>query len=453
MYSNVRAIFIALLCLWTAPALADTTDDNVWLVELDGPVGPASVDLIVRTIADANEADIDAVIIRMNTPGGLDKAMRDLIQTILASQVPIITYVAPNGARAASAGTYIAYASHIAAMAPATNIGSSTPVSIAPQGLPATPGSEDDDPPGGSAAKPLDTMSKKIINDAVAYLQSLAELRQRNLQWAEATVREGANLRASAALEANVIDLIADDVPSLLEAIHGRSVAVASGDHTLNTASASVRYIESDWRHDLLEVLTDPSIAYGLLIIGMYALMLEFYNPGLILPAMTGVILILLGAYGLQLLPVNYAGLALVVLGLMLMIAEVITPTFGVLGVGGLVAFVMGSLIMFDTEVPGYTLPLTIIAGFTAATGLTVFFIVGMAIKARRQPVVTGIEAMLGASGVAATSFAEVDGHFQGDVMAFGEMWQAHSEQPLEKDTPVRIEAINGLVLDVSKEN
>jgi membrane-bound serine protease (ClpP class) len=448
----LKAIFLACLLVWAAPLLTATSDGDIYLVDLNGPVGPASVDLVIRSIADANDAGRTAVILRMNTPGGLDKAMRDLVQAILASNIPVITYVAPNGARAASAGTYIAYASHIAAMAPATNIGSSTPVSLAPQALPtATPA--DEGQPAKDQAQPLDAMGKKVINDAVAYLQGLAELRGRNIEWAEKTVREGANLRASEALEQNVIDLIAPDLQSLLEAIHGREVETAAGTVTLETQAATIKVIESDWRHDLLATITDPSIAYGLLIVGIYALMLEFYNPGLIIPAVTGVILILLGAYGLQLLPVNYAGVGLVFVGVVLMVAEVMTPALGVLGIGGLLAFVLGSMIMFDSEVPGYGLPISIIAAFATATAATVFFVVGMAVRARRQKVVSGEEAMIGASGIVLVPFTAEGEHYHGDVRAFGEVWQARSENPLLEGAAVRVDALDGLILEVSEED
>jgi len=452
MRHRLKAICVVCLLLWSAPLLTAPADADVYLVDLNGPVGPASVDLVIRTIEDANETGRAAVILRMDTPGGLDKAMRDLVQAILASDIPIITYVAPNGARAASAGTYIAYASHVAAMAPATNIGSSTPVSIAPQALPTAAPDQAADEPEKKPSQPLDAMGKKVINDAVAYLQSLAELRGRNIEWAEKTVREGANLRATEALEQNVIDLIAPDLQALLEAVHGRKVKTAAGLRELNTRSAAIKVIESDWRHDLLATLTDPSIAYGLLIIGIYALMLEFYNPGLIIPAVTGVILILLGAYGLQLLPVNYAGVGLVILGVVLMIAEVMTPTLGVLGVGGLVAFVLGSMIMFDSEVPGFGLPISIIAAFAAATAATVFFVVGMAVRARQQKIVSGTEAMIGAHGVVLNSFSSEGTRYHGDVRAFGEIWQARSDNPLPVGADVRVNAVDGLILEVSEE-
>ncbi len=451
-----RFIIVLLVLAWTplsqsADAGAEVVGE-VWLVDLEGSVGPASVDLIVRTLDNAAEANATALIIRMNTPGGLDKAMRDLVQAILASPIPVVTYVAPNGARAASAGTYIAYASHVAAMAPATNIGSSTPVSIAPgptPGAPPAPPSDDDKEP---ADNPMDAMGRKVVNDAVAYLQSLAELRGRNIEWAEKTVREGANLRASEALEANVIDVIAEDVPALLAAIDGFEVKGSDRPMTLATRGAEVVVIESDWWHDVLETITDPSIAYGLLIIGLYALILEFYNPGLIIPAVTGVILILLGAYGLQLLPVNYAGLALLLLGIALMIAEVVTPTFGVLGIGGLAAFVLGSLILFDTESPDYQLPAGIVAAFAIATGATVFAVVGMAVRARAGRVVSGPEAMVGAHARTTDTFTELDDAYVGEVFAFGEHWQARASEPLEPGQDVLIESLDGLILDVTKE-
>ena len=427
---------------------------QVWVVALDGPVGPASADLVIRAIEDAADAAADALVIRMDTPGGLDKSMRDLVKAILAAEVPVVTYVSPDGARAASAGTYIAYASHVAAMAPATNIGSSTPVSLtpgAPQPMPKPPAAEGEDAEEEQAeappAAPGDAMTKKIVNDAVAYLQSLAELRGRNIEWAEQTVRDGANLRASAALERNVVDLVAQDLPDLLRQLDGREITLNDAAHTLATADAKLVFVEADWRHELLSIITDPSIAYGLLIIGVYGLILEFYNPGMLFPAVTGVICLLLGAYGLQMLPINYAGLALILLGLGLLIAEAVTPTYGVLGVGGVVAFVAGSIMLMDTEVPGYQLPLPIIGGFAIAGAAIAFLVVGSAIRARRQAVATGPEGMVGGSGRALQDFTG-----QGQVRAFGEVWQAQSDKPLAKGAKVRVTAVEGLVLTVEQE-
>ena len=434
---------------------AKGTGGQVWVAALDGPVGPASADLVIRAIEDAETAKAAALVIRMDTPGGLDKSMRDLVKAILAAEVPVVTYVSPDGARAASAGTYIAYASHVAAMAPATNIGSSTPVSLAPgapQPKPKPPVPKDEDsgeeePAEAQPAAAGDPMTKKIVNDAVAYLQSLAELRGRNIEWAEQTVREGANLRASAALEQNVVDLVAQDLEDLLKQLDGYEVRLNDEPHRLATADAELVFVEADWRHELLSVITDPSIAYGLLIIGVYGLILEFYNPGMLFPAVTGVICLLLGAYGLQMLPINYAGLALILIGLGLLVAEAVTPTYGVLGVGGVVAFVAGSIMLMDTEVPGYQLPLPIIGGFAIAGATIAFLVVGSAIRARRQAVATGPESMVGGSGRALQDFTG-----QGQVRAFGEVWQAQSDQPLAKGAKVRVKAVKGLVLSVEQE-
>ena len=428
---------------------------EVWVVDLDGAVGPASADLVIRAIEDASEANAEALVIRMDTPGGLDKSMRDLVKAILAADVPVITYVSPDGARAASAGTYIAYASHIAAMAPATNIGSSTPVSIAPAGPAPNPqpprpgpkpeGSDDQDQEPEPAAEPAaDAMTKKVVNDAVAYLQSLAEKRGRNIEWAEKTVREGANVRATEAVEQNIVDLLAPNLAALLADLDGREVGIDDEVRVLATANAELRFVETDWRHELLSIITDPSIAYGLLIIGVYGLILEFYNPGMLFPAATGIICLLLGAYGLQMLPVNYAGLALIVIGLGMLIAEAVTPTYGVLGVGGVVAFVMGSVMLMDTDLPGYQLPLPIIAGFAVSAGGIAFFVIGSAVRARRSRVVTGQESMVGAAALVLEDFES-----EGAVRAFGEIWRAESDAPLKKDDQVRIKAVNGLVLRV----
>ena len=456
---------------------------DVWLVDLDGAVGPASADLIIRAIDNAGAADAEALVLRMDTPGGLDKSMRSLVKAILAAELPVVTYVAPDGARAASAGTYIAYASHIAAMAPATNIGSSTPVSMggpppepkapaAPQPekesqgesgeasdeapdeesdeAPATEGERPDDPsdePSGKKRDWLpstDAMTRKVVNDAVAYLQSLAELRGRNLEWAEETVREGANLRASAALEKNVIDLIARSLDALLQALDGREVEIGGQTRRLRTAGSRLVPVETDWRHELLSIITDPSIAYGLLIIGMYGLILEFYNPGTFLPAVTGIICLLLGAYGLQMLPINYAGLALIIVGFVLIMAEVMTPTYGVLGVGGVAAFIIGSIMLIDSDLPGYQLPWGIIAGFAATTGGIALFVAGAALQARRRKVVTGAQAMIGADAWALEGFQG-----QGAVRACGEIWQARSAAPLEKGAELRVADVQGLLLVV----
>lgn len=455
------ALFAGLMVLAAVPgpsaAGAESGGAPVWLVDLDGPLGPASADLIMRAIDDAESAGAQLLVIRMDTPGGLDKSMRELVKKILAADLAIATFVAPDGARAASAGTYIAFASHIAAMAPATNIGSSTPVSIGGGGTPgprpappAPPEGEqgEEQPADPTAPEPVagsDAMTRKVVNDAVAYLQSLAELRGRNIDWAEETVRSGANLRASEALEKNVVDLVVDDLPSLLEAIDGRSVSLPRRTVELAVAGAGVHRVETDWRHELLTIITDPSIAYGLLIFGFYGLILEFYNPGLIFPSVLGVICLLLGAYGLQLLPVNYAGLALIAVGIAMMIIEVFTPSFGVLAVGGVVAFVLGSLMLLDSDAPGYRVPLSVIAAFAVTSMLLSVFTVGAALRARAARVTTGAAAMIDGIGEAMEDFDR-----EGRVWAFGEAWQASSDAPVARGGRVRITAVDGVRLRVT---
>ena len=452
-WSGLVALVAGIVMLLAAPlasvfgAGAVEGRGAVHLVHLDGPLGPAKADLIMRSLAEAELAGAAALVIRMDTPGGLDKAMRDLVKRILSADVPVITFVAPDGARASSAGTYIAYASHIAAMSPATNIGSSTPVSIAPTPpsppMPAPAGGPDGE--GPAAPAPEDAMTRKVINDAVAFLQGLAELRGRNVEWAEATVREGANLRASEALELNVIDLVVADLPALLEALEGRQVELPGRTVTLALADAPIKEVESDWLHELLEIITDPAIAYALLIFGIYGLILEFYNPGMVFPSVIGIICLLLGAYGLQMLPINYAGLALIIVGIVMMIAEVFTPTFGVLGIAGMVAFVFGSMILMDTEAVGYEVPVALIAAFAVATAGLALFAVGAAVRARRQRVTTGTEAMVGAVAEAMEDFTE-----KGRVFAFGEIWNARSDAPVVNGQQVRIVAVEGLNLIVT---
>jgi membrane-bound serine protease (ClpP class) len=304
-----------------------------------------------------------------------------------------------------------------------------------------------DGAPPQTPSASTDAMTRKVINDAVAYLQSLAELRGRNVDWAEQTVRYGANLRASEALEQNVIDVVAADLRTLLQTIDGTEVTTSSRTVTLAVADAGVRTVETDWRHELLTIITDPSIAYGLLIFGIYGLILEFYNPGMMFPAVIGIVCLLLGAYGLQMLPINYAGLALIVVGIGLMIAEVFTPTFGVMGVAGAVAFVMGSVMLMDTDAPGYQVPVLLIGAFAATTAGLSLFVVGAAVQARRREVVTGQEGMVGQVAEAMEDFSA-----EGWVWAFGERWQARADAPVRQGQKLRIMAVDGLVLTVTAE-
>lgn len=428
---------------------------DIRVVELNDAIGPASADFLINALDDANAAGADLVVVELNTPGGLDQAMRDIISAILASPVPVATWVAPGGARAASAGTYILYASHFAAMAPATNVGSSTPVSIgggsSPLPIPSAPEQSDapeteedstsGDSTGGTA------MERKVINDAVAYLRGLAELRGRNMEWAERTVREAANLTASDALEMNVIDLMANDINELLRQLDGRTTTIADQTVTMDLSDPQVTRIEPGWRYDFLSIITNPNVAYILLMIGFYGLILEFYNPGMGLPGVTGVICLLLGAYALQMLPINYAGLALIIVGVGLMIVEAMSPSFGIFGLGGAVAFVLGSVILMDTDLEAFRISLAIIGAF-AVTSMGIFiFSLSMLLRARRQKVVTGEESMIGSQAVALEAF-----NGQGHVRAFSENWKAESKEPVEKGSELTITGIDGLVLKVKKQ-
>ncbi len=452
MIRHGTLVSLAFIAMLSFAAAGRAAAPQVWLMELEGAVSPATADYFISTLDDAQAAGATALIVRLDTPGGLDSSMRDMIKEILASTIPVIFYVSPDGSRAASAGTCLLYASHVAAMAPATNIGSSTPVSIggpsSPFPSPAKPQGDDktdegeSQPVGGGTA-----MERKVINDAVAYIRGLALLRGRNAEWAEKTVREAANLTATDALEQNVIDLIAPDLDALLAALEGREVKMNGGTITLTLANAEITRLEPGWRYELLAFITDPNMAYILLMVGIYGIILEFYNPGMGIPGVTGVICLLLAAYALQMLPVNYAGLALMLVGIALMVAEAFTPSIGVFGVGGAIAFVIGSIILMDTDLPAYQISIPIIAAFAASSIGIFLFALGAAIRARRTDVVTGKEAMVGA---AASAIADFEG--RGRVRAFGEVWQAEASKPVHKGARLKVTGVDGLVLKVEPE-
>ncbi|HSY07170.1 MAG TPA: nodulation protein NfeD [Steroidobacteraceae bacterium] len=420
------------------------------LLQIDGAIGPATSRYFVRGLEAAEARGSTLVILQIDTPGGLDTSMRDIIRAILAAPIPVVSYVAPSGARAASAGTYILVASHIAAMAPATNVGAATPVSIGGEEAPAPPAAPAGAPAKDAPAKdahavapePSTPMERKVVNDAAAYLQSLAELRGRNVQWAEQAVRGAASLSASDALKQHVIDLIARDVPDLLAQIDGREVRVANRSVKLATAGLSVERVDPDWRTRLLSVITHPTIAYGLLLVGLYGLLLEGYNPGVMFPGVIGVISLMLALFALQILSVNYAGLALVVLGVGMIIAEFHVPAFGSLGLGGLVAFVVGSIILFDTETPGMAIGLPLIGGVATVGGLVVLAIAFLGARAQRRPVVTGERIMVGQTAEVVENFSDM-----GQVRYAGELWNAHTTMPLRVGQQVRIVKVEGLGL------
>jgi membrane-bound serine protease (ClpP class) len=449
----------------TAPQ-APPSDAAVPLLDIRGGIGPATRDYVVRGLDKAASANAPAVVLRIDTPGGLDAATRDINQAILASHVPVIAWVAPQGARAASAGTYIVYACHLAAMAPATSIGAATPVSLGGPG--ASPPAKDERPPTKQGDKQEQTRNdetdppaagrptpaprgsdnaseRKAVNDAAAYLRSLAELRGRNADFAERAVRDAATLTASQARAQGVVELLANDLDALLRQADGRTLELQGRSVTLATAGRTVAPMIPDWRVRLLAVITEPTVAYLLLLIGLYGLVFEGYSPGAILPGVVGAICLLLALYALQVLPVNYAGVALIVLGVALMTAEIAMPSVGALGIGGVVALVAGSLILFDPELPGFGVSGHLIAGIGLVSALAFTGVLWMAARARRQPVTTGTEELVGHLAVAVDDF---DG--RGQVRIRGEIWQAISTAPASRGEPLRVLAMDGLTLRVA---
>ncbi|WP_235009162.1 NfeD family protein [Marinobacterium lutimaris] len=447
-------LFLIGVLLAVPPALAEAEQapqGAVWQLTLYGVVGPATADYLVRGLKDAAEEQAGAVLIRIDTPGGLDSSMRQMISAVLASPIPVICYVSPGGARAASAGTFLLYSCHVAAMAPATNLGAATPVSIGTPMTPDTGGGQPGDGEGDPATPHSgrgtgSAMERKVTNDAVAYIRGLAELRGRNADWAEKAVREGASLTASKALELGVIDLMAADRSELLEVIAGRSVEINGRQVALDFSDSAIFVADPDWRSEFLAVITNPNVAYMLMLIGLYGLIFEFTNPGFGLPGVLGAICLLVALYAFQVLPVSYAGLGLILLGLGLIAAEAMMPSFGVLGVGGLVAFVIGSIILMDTDIPAFQIALPVVAALALTTGVLLFALLGMALRAHYRPARMGPVAMIDRE-------AEIEQVYGDQALARfeGELWEVRCVEQLKAGDRVRIHEIDGLTLVVDK--
>lgn len=461
MHRTRAAVFILSGLLLLATGIVRSglaqTGAGVLRVQVDSAIGPGSAAYIVKAVERARSENFSLLVVELDTPGGLDSAMRDIIKAILASDVPVAIYVSPAGSRAASAGTYMLYASHIAAMHPVSNLGAATPVQIG--GAPSMPdfpepqdgpdATDDTDTEAGDAPAaremPADAGKAKMVNDAVAYIKGLAELRGRNAEWAEMAVREAVSLTAGEALEQNVIDVVAGDIDELLSRIDGRTVEVNGKPVVLATAGLSVTTEQPDWRTSLLMIITDPSVAYLLMLVGIYGLLLEGYNPGALVPGVIGGICLLLALFAFQVLPVNYAGLALMVLGVALMVAEGFVPSFGVLGIGGLAAFVIGSVMLMDSDVPGFGVSAGLIAGVATVGGLAMLGLVFMLMRARSRPVVSGAEGMVGDIAEALEDFDR-----RGSVLLEGERWTAEiAAGPVARGERLRVTAIHGLVAQV----
>jgi membrane-bound serine protease (ClpP class) len=462
--ASVGTLLLAALiaALPTARAQEASSARQALVIDIDGAIGPAIADYIAEQLTKIDPTKTSLVILRIDTPGGLDTAMRKIIRAELASPVPVAVYVAPAGARAASAGTYILYAASVAAMAPGTNLGAATPITIG--GMPESPegerdqkepdkakqdGDKDKDSKPAEPDEPLDTSAperRKLVNDAAAYIRGLAQMHGRNAEWAESAVRGAASLPADEALKLNVIDVVAATLPELLRKIDGREVLVNGERKKLATADLELVKSELDWRTRLLMVITDPTVAYLLMLVGVYGLIFEFTNPGSYAPGVIGGISLLLALFAFSVLPIDYAGLALILLGIALMVAEAFAPSFGILGLGGVVAFAIGSVILFRTDAPGFGLPIPVVVASSVVTGGLLVLVLAMLLRSRRKAVITGKEGLIGSAGEV-VAWTGRDGR----VRVLGEVWLAQANEVLQPGDHIEVSGREGLLLTVER--
>jgi membrane-bound serine protease (ClpP class) len=452
--TGLSAWLVALLCFGLLAAPFDAawsrtpSERPVLLIDIKGAIGFVAAERLTRALEHAASQESPLVIVRLDTPGGLLSSTRDLIHAILASRIPVVMYVAPSGSRAASAGTYLMYAAHVAAMAPGTHLGAATPISLSPPGMPGSPPPSKPSPDSDKKSEPdpSTASARKSVNDAVAYIRTLAELRGRNADWAEKAVRDAATLTASEALKERVADVIAKDIDDLLSQIDGRSVTTAAGEIRLEANGRGVIELKPDWKMQLMSAITDPNIALILLMMGIYGILFEFWSPGAIAPGVIGGICLLVALAALAVLPVNYAGLALLLFGVALMVAEALSPGFGIMGLGGIAAFAVGALFLFDpsqSDVP-IRVSWQVIASMAIVSAMLFAAVLGFAVRARQRAVRTGAEQMIGSSGEV-VSWME----HRGRVHVNGELWDAQSIENLAKGQKVRVVGRTGLTLAV----
>lgn len=437
-----RHLLLVALALFSAivAASAQSSSGEAYLMRLEGPIGPASASYIADGLERARSSNTELVILSIDTPGGLDTSMRGIIQDILAMPIPVAAYVHPSGARAASAGTYILYASHFAVMTPGTNIGAATPIQI---GAVPTPETGDGNQDGSS---PTNATERKAVNDSVAYIRSLAEMRGRNADWGEQAVREAASLSADAALELGVIDIVAPNLASMLEQLDGRMVMIDGENFTVARSGISITEIEADWTTQLLATITNPNVALILLMIGIYGLIFEFLNPGALVPGTIGAISLLIAFYALAVLPVDMVGLALILLGIGLMVGEAFAPSFGILGIGGIIAFTIGATMLFDTDIPEFRVNWSVIAALAVFSVGVLVLVLRVGLRSFGRRVVSGAEELIGAS---ATVLDWDDG--KGHVFVHSERWNAQGPADLGEGQVVVINGMKGLQLTVSR--